>query len=142
MGGSIVFGNRFFFEPGIFYVGKSTQFTTSGGPSPEFKADIKGIRVPVAAGITLVGDENTLLALRAFGGASGFFVTSVGDDIDKDELEKANFGVFAGAGLNVWKLYLDLSYEWSMTNVQKDVSLIDFGKSRSLFITSGFRINL
>jgi hypothetical protein len=143
IGGSVAFGKKFYVEPGLFYVGKSTEFTTSSTTTPEtqnFK--INGLRIPVAVGLNIIGNEKTTISLRGFGGVSGFFVTSVSDDIDKDEINKSNFGVFAGAGLDFWKLYLDLSYEWSLTNVQKDVSAIDIGNSRSLFITAGIRLNL
>jgi len=143
VGGTVAFGKKFYIEPGLFYVGKSTEFTTSSSTTPE-KQDFKisGLRVPVAVGLNIIGNEKTTVSLRGFGGLSGFFVTSVSDDIDKDEINKSNFGVFAGAGVDFWKLYLDLSYEWSLTNVQKDVSAIDIGNSRSLFITAGIRLNL
>jgi len=144
IGGSIAFGKKLYFEPGLFYVGKSTEFSYSGGSIPSTESDFKinGLRIPVAVGLNIIGNEKTMISLRGFGGVSGFFVTSVGDDIDKNEINKSNFGVFAGAGLDFWKLFIDLSYEWSLTNVQKNVSLIDVGNSRSLFITAGLRINL
>ena len=143
IGGSVAFGKKFYFEPGIFYVGKSTEFSdpTQSG-SYEETADLNGIRIPLTVGANLIGNEKTLVSLRGFGGLSGFFLTSVSDNLDKDDFESANFGVYAGAGLDIWKLYLDLSYEWSLTNVGKDVNNIDVGKSRSLFITAGIRINL
>ena len=144
IGGSVAFGKKFYFEPGIFYVGKSTEFqsSSSGTPTIDEKADINGIRIPLAVGLNLIGNEKTLVSLRGFGGFSGFFLTGVSDNLDKDDFEKTNFGVFAGAGLDIWKLYLDLSYEWSLSNVQKDVSAIDVGRTRSLFINAGIRINL
>ena len=144
IGGSVAFGKKFYFEPGIFYVGKSTEFqsSSSGTPTIDEKADINGIRIPLAVGLNLIGNEKTLVSLRGFGGLSGFFLTGVSDNLDKDDFEKTNFGVFAGAGIDIWKLYLDLSYEWSLSNVQKDVSAIDVGRTRSLFITAGLRINL
>ena len=143
IGGTVAFGKKFYIEPGLFYVGKSTEFTTTSTTNPEtqdFK--ISGLRIPVAVGLNIIGNEKTTVSLRGFGGVSGFFVTDVSNDIDKDQINKSNFGVFAGAGVDFWKLYLDLSYEWSLTNVQKDVSAIDIGNSRSLFITAGIRLNL
>lgn len=143
IGGSIAFGKKIYIEPGIFYVGKSTEVRSELPDDPDkFKADIKGIRVPVAVGINLIGDKTTTVSIRGFGGASGFFITSVGDDIDENEINKTNWGVFVGAGLDVWKLFVDLSYEWSVTNIQKDVDQINFGKSRSLFLTVGLRLPL
>lgn len=142
LGGSFVFGNKVYFEPGLFYVGKSTEVRSDLPDADEFKANIKGFRVPVAVGINLIGKEQSTVAVRAFGGASGFFITSVGDDIDEDEINKTNWGVFAGAGLDFSIIFVEAAYEWSVTNVQKDVSLVDVGKSRSFYVTAGLRLNL
>jgi hypothetical protein len=144
IGGSVAFGKKFYFEPGLYYVGKTTEFqsTGTGTPTVDLESDINGIRIPLAVGLNLLGNEKTMFSLRGFGGLSGFFLTSVGADQDKDDFESTNFGVFAGAGIDVWKIFLDLSYEWSMTNVQKDVSQIDVGQARSLYINAGIRINL
>ena len=141
LGGSVAFGKKLYFEPGIFFVGKSSEFSYSDLPDQEFKADIKGFRIPVNIGYKFVGDEKTLFGLRGFGGASAFFISDAGD-IDMDAIKKSSFGIFAGAGIDIWKLFLDLSYEWSLTNLQKDVSEVEVGKSRSLFISAGFRIAL
>lgn len=143
LGGSVAFGKKFYFEPGIFYTAKSTQFQSSNTlVLPDQKTNINGIRIPLAVGLNLIGNDKSLVSLRGFGGLSGFFLTGVGEDLDKDNFEKFNFGVFAGAGIDFWKLFLDVSYEWSLSNVQSDVSLIDVGKSRSLFVTAGLRIPL
>lgn len=170
-GGSIVFGDKFYFEPGIYYVTKSTELTfdssgdlidngnTDAAASAGFtksvrlpiasnatltdedvEAKIKGIRVPVAVGLGVLGNNESLANVRVFGGASGFFVTGTSDDIDKDSIEKTSWGVFAGAGVDVWILFLDLSYEWSLTDVSKDVQAIDVGKQRSFYANAGIRL--
>ena len=141
-GGSIAFGKKFYIEPGVFYVGKSTAFTITNQTNNEFKADIKGVRVPVALGLNVLGNEKSFVSVRGFGGVSGFFVTSVGDDVDKSELNSTNWGLFAGAGVDIFKFFVDMSYEWSLTDIQKDVSAINIGKSRTFYINAGLRINL
>jgi hypothetical protein len=143
IGGSVAFGKKIYIEPGLFYVGKSTQFTSSDTEtSQDFKQDLQGFRVPVAVGFNLLGSESTLVGLRGFGGLSAFVLTGTKGEINKDDLKNASFGAFAGAGVDIWKLFVDLSYEWSLTNIQKDVSSIDVGKTRTLFINAGIRINL
>lgn len=141
IGGSIAFGKKVYIEPGVFYAGKSTDFTASNQTTVTFHADIKGIRVPVAIGINVLGNEKSFLSIRGFGGASAFFITSVGDGIDKSMLNTTNYGLFAGAGIDIFKLFIDASYEWSLTNIQKDLSSIDVGKSRSFFLSAGLRLN-
>ena len=143
IGGSVAFGKKIYIEPGLFYVGKSTQFYSSDNEEiPDFKQDMQGLRVPVAVGFNLLGSESTLFGLRGFGGLSAFVLTGTKGEINKDDLKNANIGTFAGAGIDIWKIFVDLSYEWSLTNIQKDVSGIDVGKTRTVFINAGLRINL
>jgi len=137
IGTSFVFGNKLYLEPGLYYTVKSTEYVSSGSSSVSEEAVINGLRVPVAVGLGLIGGEDTTIGLRAFGGFSGFFVTGTGDDIEKDDVESPSWGTFVGAGVDFWILYMDLSYEWSLTNIQKDVSSIDLGKHRSFYVTVG-----
>lgn len=141
IGGAVAFGKKFYIEPGVYYATKSTEFTYSSSPSTSISEDalLKGIRVPVAVGFGLLGNEKSLASLRVFGGGSGFFLTGVGDAIDKDNVTSPTWGVFAGAGLDFWIMFAEASYEWSLSNVTTDVANIDFGKSRTLFFTVGFR---
>lgn len=141
IGGSIAFGKKLYFEPGVFYVAKSTEYTSSNSTSPKIDAQLSGIRVPVHIGLNVLGSEKTTVALRIFGGGSAFFITST-DELNKDSLNTTNWALLAGAGLDFWKLFIDMSYEWSMTDIQKDVSQIDLGKTRTFFFTAGIRINL
>ncbi len=141
IGGSVAFGKKFYIEPGVYYATKSTEFTYTSSPNTTISEDalIKGIRVPVAVGFGLLGNEKSLASLRVFGGGSGFFVTGVGDALEKDNITSPTWGVFAGAGVDFWIMFAEASYEWSLSNVTTDVSNIDFGKSRTLFFTVGFR---
>jgi hypothetical protein len=144
-GASVAFGKKFYIEPGVFYAAKSSEFsTTSSSVSVTDDILIKGIRVPVAVGVGLLGNEESFATLRAFGGASGFFVTGVGDALNKDDISSPTWGVFAGAGVDFWILFAELSYEWSVTEAGtiKGVSSlpdIDMGKSRTLFLTLGLK---
>lgn len=141
LGGSLVFGHKFYFEPGIYYATKSTEIINSNDISGEnYKTDalIKGIRVPVTVGLNVLGNTESLVNLRVFGGGSGFFVTGTGKDILLSEVEKTNWGLLAGAGVNVWMLFADLSYEWSLTDISN--SGADIGKYRSLFGNVGIRL--
>ncbi|HEX5668681.1 MAG TPA: outer membrane beta-barrel protein [Chitinophagaceae bacterium] len=140
---SVAFGKKIYFEPGLQYVQKATEIIDLTNPPTTWDPEttLSGFRVPVAVGINLLGSEKTTFSLRGFGGASAFFITNTSDNIDDDNINKTNFGVFAGAGLDIWKLFVDLSYEWSLTNLQEDVSNVEVGKTRSLFVNAGFRFN-
>ncbi len=139
-GASAIFGRKFYVEPGVLYVKKSTEFTVQGQNPLDTKTNLNGLRIPVAVGYHLLGSEETTAALRVFGGASAFIVTSVDTEgLDKDDFESPTWGVFAGAGLDIWILFIDLQYEWSLTDVTS-VTQFDLGKSRSFFANAGIRL--
>src|SRR5687767_6137357 len=74
IGGSVAFGKKFYIEPGLFYVGKSTEYTTTVPAPEEFKANINGFRIPVALGLHALGNEKSFAVLRIFGGPSAFII--------------------------------------------------------------------
>lgn len=138
VGGSIAFGEKFYFEPGVFYQTESAEFSSANDPQ---LSDLKlnGFRIPVAVGFDLLGNADSTVGLRVFGGGSGFFLASVSDGLDKDDYSSPQWGVFAGAGVDLTIIYLDLSYQWSVTDIQKDISNIDLGKTKGIFLTAGLR---
>jgi len=140
IGGSIAFGEKFYIEPGVFYVGKSSEYTASDDvTSDDIEAEFKGFRIPVAVGLNVLGSENTTASLRAFGGGSAFLLTSVGDAQVKDNFKNATFGVFAGAGVDISIFFIELAYEWSVSDLS-DIESVDIGKTRGLYATAGFRL--
>jgi hypothetical protein len=138
---SVAFGKKIYFEPGLQYVSKSTDISSSTNPSFPDNLSLKGLRVPLALGINLLGSEKSTLTLHGFGGLSGFFIMSDNTPSNID-LNKANWGLFAGAGIDIWKIFVDVSYEWSLSELSTNVSNAQIGATRSLFINGGLRINL
>ncbi len=139
IGGSVAFGEKFYFEPGAFYQTNSFEFTTANG-GPITDATYSGVRVPINVGLDVLGNADSVFGLRVFGGGSGYFVTGTSSDLlDKDDIESPQWGVHAGVGLDIAIIYLDWSYQWSLTNVQTDIDQIDLGKTRGFFLTAGIR---
>ena len=140
IGGSVAIGKKVYFEPGIFYVKKNTEFVdenTSGLEDQDF--NISGIRIPLTVGFNLLGNAGSPVSLRGFGGVSAFFLADI-KDLDKDDFNTASWGTYLGLGVDFSILFVEASYEWSLTNVQKNIETIDIGKSRSLFAHAGVRI--
>ena len=102
VGASVLIGKKFYVDPGIFWVKKSTEFVEEGTSAGEFNLNMSGIRIPVTVGYHLLGSEESLAALRLLGGASAFIVTSVdAEGADKDDFKSPTWGVYAGAGLDI-----------------------------------------
>lgn len=144
IGASMAWGEKFYFEPGIFYMGKSLKYTDTGNPNQDNFKDVglKGVRVPVAVGLNVFGRDDSTLAVRVFGGGSGFFLTSVSDNLNKDDYNSASWGAFAGAGVDFSILFVEAAYEWSVTDVQNKVADVDFGQTRGFYATAGLRFRL
>ena len=139
VGASVAFGKKFYIEPGLFYQTNSFEFSTpNAGPVTDLT--YSGLRIPVAVGLDVLGNADSFAGLRVFGGASTFLVTGTSSDlVSKDEIESPQWGVFAGAGLDIALFYIDASYQWSLSNVQKDIDQIDLGKTKGFFLTAGLR---
>ena len=139
VGGSVLYGTKFYGEIGVFYLQKTTEFSSNDIEELNFDKKTNGIRIPVNVGLHVLGSEESLAALRVFGGGSGYFVTSVsGGELDKEDINSPQWGVHAGLGLDIWILFLEWKYEWSLTDV---TSLTDFnvGQYRGSYINLGAR---
>jgi hypothetical protein len=136
-----MFGHKIYLEPGVFYVGKSTQFTSTTSTSAG-NINLNGIRIPVDVGWNILGDEKSGFGVHAFGGGSAFIITSTSSYLPKDLVNTTLWGLYAGAGVDITIFFLDLSYEWSLTNIQKDISQINVGKCRTFFINAGVKLHL
>ena len=141
VGGSVAFGEKVYIEPGLFYVRKSTKFVSTADGTDNINYDISGIRIPVTIGAHLLGNEKSPVSLRGFAGGSAFILTRL-KDLDKDDFHSASWGVFAGLGLDLSVVFVEAKYEWSLTNLSKDLTTINVGKTRTLFLNAGVRIPL
>jgi opacity protein-like surface antigen len=141
VGGSIEFGQKVYIEPGLFYVRKSTQFASTTEGTDNIDYNISGIRIPVSVGAHFIGNAKSAVSLRGFAGASAFILTRI-EDLDKDDFNKASWGAFAGLGLDLSIVFFEAKYEWSLTNLKKDITQIDVGKSRTIFLNAGVRLPL
>jgi len=142
VGATATFGKKISFEPGIFYVQKSTELVNQGTSVDDITFDLKGIRIPLGIGIDLLGHEQSAIGLRALGGVSAFFLTDAEGhtNIPPDDFNDVSWGLYAGAGLNFTIVFLEAQYEWSLTDITK--SNVDVGKTRSIFVNLGVRIPL
>ncbi len=141
IGGTVSVGEQFYGEGGIFWVHKSNEITEET-TDIKFDTELSGVRIPIMAGFHLLGKEGGMVGLRGFAGASAFFVSSVTvKNFSSDDFKNASYGVFLGVGVDLAMFFVDLKYEWSLTDVTS-VSSFDLGKSRSLFINGGIRVSL
>jgi hypothetical protein len=147
IGGSVMIGKGLYIEPGIFWVWKSSHVTSNSSSSTtqDFNTSLSGIRIPLSIGFHLLGSDSSGFHLRVFGGGSAYFITNNSAALDQVSLNKAIWAVHAGAGVDIWHLFLDASYEWSLTNLQsasQNPSSVQVGKMNSLYIVAGINLTL
>jgi hypothetical protein len=141
LGGTISFGDKLYGEGGIFWTYKSNEYK-SEDETVKFNTEMSGINIPVMVGYHLLGKGAGSFGLRAFGGASVLILTQVDAlELTKDDFNKASWGVFLGAGLDFSILFLDVKYEWALTDVSS-VNSFNVGKATTLFINAGVRFSL
>src|SRR5688572_17389454 len=84
VGGTVMLGKRIHFEPGIFWVKKSTEFQDASTNPTDATYDISGIRIPVTIGLNLLGKERKTFNFRTLVGFSAFILTDVkGFELDE-----------------------------------------------------------
>ena len=121
------------------------SFTTTNIESEvdEFTYNTSYIRIPVNFGFQLIGKSTSLAGLRIFVGPSMFIPLSVKENdfpLIKDDVKSPQFDFSAGAGLNIWFLFLDVSYGWGLTPQFKDDTIE--AKMQSFYANVGFRFKL
>ena len=140
LGGTLQFGRKAYLETGLFLTKKSTEFTEDVNDI-KFNTDVTGLRIPLMVGYRLLGDEDSFGTFRVFGGGALSLVAKVNSPgLSKDDFNSPTGAVLFGAGFDVWLLFLDVNYEWSLGKISNSNSF-EVGKSRSAFINSGIRIN-
>ncbi|MBR8537788.1 PorT family protein [Carboxylicivirga sediminis] len=142
IGGTVAFGEKLFFEPGLFYVEQSTEVDVIDSEMPDnFKFDnkITSLRIPVNVGYSILGKEDGMFSLHVFGGPTASFVLDVKetDLLSKDDHKSINWGVQAGAGINLTMFYLDASYEWGLNEFLEDMD--EKVKLQGFYLTAGIK---
>ena len=141
LGGTVCFGDKLYGEGGIFWTYKSNEYN-SEADTIKFNTEMSGIHIPVMVGYHLLGKGTGSFGLRVFGGASVLILTKVDAlELTKDDFNKASWGVFLGAGIDVSILFVDIKYEWSLTDVSS-VTSFNVGKAKTLFVNAGVRLSI
>lgn len=139
-GGGVLIGDKFYVEPGIQFGKKSTTITSE---STNIDFDQNFVRIPVYAGYHLLGHESGPLALRLFAGPA---VTIPGaikkgeDQISKDDINNALWGVDGGLGVDIFFLFVEFNYEYSFSDHFVDGSYAN-GKHNAFYINAGVHID-
>lgn len=143
VGASLAMGQKIYIEPGLFYTRLNQQFLPADSLGTEFTYNTGYIRVPVNLGLLFIGNSESLASLRIFLGPSMFIPLSVRENtynLVKDDVKSPQFDFNVGAGLNLWFLFLDVSYGWGLTPQFKEDPI--GAKMQAFYASAGFRFKL
>jgi hypothetical protein len=142
-GASLVIGRKLYVEPGVFYTKMAQGFITSDIEKNDFNYNATYIRVPVNFGFQFIGSTTSFAGLKIFVGPSMFIPLSIKENdypIVKADVKSPQFDFSVGAGLNVWFIFLDVSYGWGLTPQFKDDPIE--AKMQAFYANLGFRFKL
>ncbi|MEN8121199.1 MAG: outer membrane beta-barrel protein [Bacteroidota bacterium] len=141
LGGTVTFGEKFYFEPGIFWVKNNWNLQELSTSLPEFKNDISSLRIPAFVGINLLGDATDDLNFHLFGGPAAQIVTKVNTNttnLTPEDFSKFILSMNLGAGISINKIFIDAGYEWGLTNIYiNDPNNV---QNRGFWLNAGFRL--
>ncbi|WP_461633262.1 porin family protein [Labilibaculum euxinus] len=127
--------NKWYVQPELNYVSRKSEVSLEGIP---FDLKTKSLDVPILLGYKIV--KLPAFKLRAFAGpVASFkiddsFKNTLGE-IDED-FNGAVWNAKFGAGVDVWKLTLDVDYEFGLSDVSSEF----LKKNKMMNVTLGFKI--
>jgi hypothetical protein len=143
-GASLVIGRKLYVEPGVFYTRLNQGMTPSNFEEhEEFTYSADFIRIPVNFGFQFIGSTNSFAGLKIFLGPSMFIPIGVKENnypITKSDVVSPQFDISVGAGLNIWFIFLDVSYGWELTPQFADDPIE--AKMQAFYANLGFRFKL
>ncbi|WP_282013716.1 porin family protein [Marinifilum flexuosum] len=129
--------NKWYLQPELNYVSRKSEVDFGLG-SLEVKR--KSLDIPMLLGYKLV--KLPAFKLRTFAGPVASFKiddslkSTVGELTEKPSFEGAVWNAKVGAGVDVWKLTLDVDYEFGLSDVSSE-----FLKKNKMFnVTLGFKL--
>ncbi|MDE5422064.1 PorT family protein [Ancylomarina sp. DW003] len=133
--------NKWYIQPELNYVKRKSSITQEVPVIGTVKADIetKSLDIPILLGYKLV--KLPMFKLRAFAGPVASFniddkIKSTLDDAADADFKNAVWNGKVGAGVDVWKLTLDVDYEFGLTDVSSEF----LKKNKMVNVTLGFRL--
>lgn len=129
--------NKWYLQPELNYVSRKGEVVVDG-TGYDFKT--KSMDIPILLGYKLV--KLPVLKLRVFAGpVASFkiddsFSKTFEDKYNDPSFESAVWNAKVGAGVDVWKLTLDVDYEFGLSDVSSEF----LKKNKMVNVTLGFKL--
>jgi hypothetical protein len=139
-------GNRLYVQPEIYYTTQGGVFTSNVS---NWKQNVKigSIDIPVLLGFQII--KGDFVNLRILAGPTASFVVNKSiaeggtstQQVTSGDLRSVNWGLQAGAGVDVWMFTLDVRYQLGLNQLVKEVQNWSFDSKNNVWVISlGFKI--
>jgi hypothetical protein len=142
-GASLAIGRKLYVEPGIFYTKLNQDMNPTDIEKPDFTYSAGFVRIPVNFGFQFIGSTTSFAGLKIFLGPSLLIPVGIKENdypVTKEDVTSPQFDIAAGAGINVWFIFLDISYGWGLTPQFADDPIQ--AKMQAFYANLGFRFKL
>jgi hypothetical protein len=143
VGASLAIGRKLYVEPGVFYTRLTQDMNPTNIEKTDFTYSAGFVRIPVNFGFQFIGSTTSFAGLKIFLGPSVLIPVGIKENdypVTKEDVTSPQFDIAAGAGINVWFIFLDISYGWGFTPQFVDDPIE--AKMQSLYVNLGFRFKL
>ncbi|MCK9220656.1 MAG: porin family protein [Bacteroidales bacterium] len=146
IGAFVRIGKRVYLQPELYYTTTGGVFTSN---MTNWKQNVKigSMDVPLLIGCKIINSD--FLNLRILAGPMASFVVNksvsdaggVSGPITSSDLNTVNWAIQAGAGMDIWKLTLDVRYQVGLNQLIKSVQNYTFNSYNNIWVVSlGFKI--
>jgi hypothetical protein len=143
IGASLLIGRKLYVEPGVFYSKFNQDMTPADIEKSNYTYGVGFVRIPVNFGFQFIGSTSSFAALRIYLGPSVMIPVGIKENdytLAKADVTSPQFDISVGAGLNIWFLFLDVSYGWGLTPQFTDDPIE--AKMQAFYTNIGFRFKL
>ncbi len=147
-GVDVMFGSRVYGQGGLHYETTKNSLHPDAGGSSSLK--VSKVRIPLLLGYKLFdSDTDHFFNIRAFTGPNVSLVTSVDDGesplgINKDDFKSSVFGWNAGVGVDILVFFVDLNYQFGLSEVFEDLDIQGIegqnSKNNIFYLNAGLRL--
>ncbi len=122
-GAGLMIGNRLYINPFIAYFSRKTEYSTTSQDVLDLTFDqtISGVFIPVLVGYRFLDPtDDPMVNFRIFAGPSFMYLSTTkydsGEANESIDWNKSQWGAEVGAGLDISMFFVDLGYEFGLTN--------------------------
>jgi hypothetical protein len=127
-GGNLRFGGgQVYLAPGVYFQRSNIQLTQKDTLTTNNLEDIVGVQsvhIPLLVGVNMSDNPTgSGLGFRLFGGPALNLVTKVQSNdfgVEKSDFKSTNVGIMGGAGFDLSRVTVDVSYEASLSKVMEN----------------------